>query len=66
MTVWNFRDQPLTPRAPAMKTGHVRLRPGFVDENQPPGGDLVLMPLPLAPPPRDVSAVLFAGVQAFF
>jgi hypothetical protein len=45
---------------------HVGLRPGFVDENQPSGGDLVLVPPPLQPPPRDVGAILLAGAEAFF
>jgi hypothetical protein len=49
-----------------MQPRHVGLRPGFVDEDQPAGGDLVLVPLPLPPPPRDVGAILLAGVQAFF
>src|SRR4051812_23829111 len=49
-----------------MQSGHVRLRPGFVDKDQSSGGDLVLVLSPLPPPMRDIGAILFAGVQAFF
>jgi hypothetical protein len=30
----DFRDQSLTPRAAAVQLGHVRLRPGLIDEDQ--------------------------------
>jgi len=49
-----------------MQSGHVCLRPGFIDEDQPSGGDLVLVLLPSTPSARDVGAILFAGVQTFF
>jgi hypothetical protein len=49
-----------------MQPRHVGLRPGFVDEDQAAGGDLVLVLLPLPPPTRHIRAILFAGVQAFF
>jgi hypothetical protein len=38
---------------------------GFIDEDQPSDGDLVLVSLPLRGPTRDVSAILFAGAQTF-
>jgi hypothetical protein len=66
MTVRHLRDQALTFGATTMQSGHVGLRPGFIDEDQSSGGDLVLVLLPLPPPSRDVRAILFAGVQAFF
>lgn len=66
MTVRHLRDQSLASGTASVQSGHVRLRPGFIDEDQPSGGDLVLVLLPLPPPARDVGAILFAGVQAFF
>jgi hypothetical protein len=49
-----------------VQTRHVRFGPGLVDENQPPGDDLVLVLLPQPSASRDISAVLLAGAQAFF
>src|SRR5882757_7794163 len=66
MTVWHLRDQALTFGATTMQSRHVGLRPGFVDEDQPAGADLVLVLLPLSPPPRHIGAILLAGVRAFF
>src|SRR5258708_13625169 len=66
MTARHLRDQSLASGAASAEPRHVGLRPGFVDENQPSGGDFVLVPPPLPPPPRDVGAILFAGVEAFF
>ena len=66
MTVRDLRDQALSNRASASDRGHVRLGPGLIDENQSSGIDLMLMGLPLLAPARDVRAVLFAGVEAFF
>lgn len=64
--VWHLGNQALTSGAAAMCTGHVGLRPGLVDEDQAGRTNLVLSLPPLLAPPRDVSAILLAGAQAFF
>jgi hypothetical protein len=61
----HFGDQTLTSGAAAMQAGHVGLRPGLVDEDQTGRTNLALPLLPLSSPPRDVSAILLAGAQAF-
>jgi hypothetical protein len=66
ITVRYFGDQPLAFGTASVQPGHVRLRPGFIDEDQSSGGDLVLVSLPLPAPTRDISAILLAGVEAFF
>jgi len=66
LAVGHFGDQALTSGAAAMQAGHVRLRPGLINEDQTGRTNLALPLLPLPPPPRDVSAVLLAGAQAFF
>ena len=66
LAVRNFGDQALTSGAAAMQAGHVRLRPGLVYEDQTGRTNLALPLLPLPPTPRDISAVLLAGAQAFF
>jgi hypothetical protein len=63
MAMRHLGDQALTFGATSVQPRHVRLRPGFVDENQPPGGGLLLVPLPLPPPARDVRAIPFAGAD---
>ena len=62
----NLRDQPLAARSPPMRSGHVGLGPGLVDEDQTLGIELSLMPPPSQPPARNVGPILLAGVQAFF
>jgi hypothetical protein len=49
-----------------MQAGHVCLRPGLVDKDQPGGINLALQPLPDLTPPGNIAAVLFTGVQSFF
>ena len=66
LAVRNLGDQALASGAAAMQAGHVRLRPGLVYEDQTGRANLALPLLPLPPPPRDISAVLLAGAQAFF
>ena len=66
LAVGHFGDQALTSGAAAMQAGHIRLRPGLINEDQTGRTDLALPLLPLLPPPRDISAVLLAGAQAFF
>ena len=66
LAVGHFGDQALTSGAATVHAGHVRLRPGLVNEDQTGRTNLALPLLPLPPPPRDISAVLLAGAQAFF
>jgi hypothetical protein len=64
--VRDFGHQPIATAAAAMKTRHIGLRPGLVDEDQAPGINPPLILLPLCPPARHVGSILFGGVQAFF
>ena len=62
----SLSDQLVTASAPAPERGHVGLRPGLVDEDQPRGIKPPLILLPLRPPPCDLRTILLAGEQAFF
>ena len=64
--VRNFRHQSPAFLATAVCPGHVRLRPGLVDEHQAGRRDGALAGFPLFTPTRDRGTVLFAGAQAFF
>ena len=64
--VRNFRHQPGTTGAAPVAAGHVGLGPSLVDEDQALGIKPALIHPPAGPPPGDVGAILFAGVQAFF
>jgi len=64
--VRDFRDQSLAARRAPVGACHVGLGPGLVDEDEARGIKPALILLPLCPPPRDVRAILLAGVQAFF
>jgi|HubBroStandDraft_6_1064221.scaffolds.fasta_scaffold391663_1 hypothetical protein len=66
LAVRNLGDQALASGAAAMQAGHIRLRPGLINEDQTGRTNLALPLLPLSPTPRDISAVLLAGTQAFF
>lgn len=66
MTVWNLGNQALANATPAAYWRHIRLGPGFIDEDQAGRINLALMFFPLLPPARDIRAVLLAGVQTFF
>ena len=66
LAVGHFGDQALTSGAATVHAGHVRLRPGLINEDQTGRANLALPLLPLPPPPRDISPVLLAGAQAFF
>ena len=66
LAVGHFGDQALASGAATVRAGHVRLRPGLVNEDQTARTNLALPLLPSPPPPRDISAVLLAGPQAFF
>lgn len=64
--VRNAPDQALPARGAAVRSGHVGLGPGLVDEDQTFGIDASL----IAPPPgaltRDVGSFLLGGAQSFF
>ena len=62
----DFRDQSLAARRAPVGACHVGLGPGLVDEDEARGIKPALILLPLCPPPRDVRAILLAGVQAVF
>lgn len=56
----------LAARAPAAGPGHVGLHPGFIDEDQAAGVNLVLVRLPAGPEPGQLRPILFLGHQRFF
>jgi hypothetical protein len=58
--------EPLPDRRPAPERGHVRLHPGFVDEDEARRIKPALILLPLCPAPRDRGSELFGGQNAFF
>ena len=58
--------QAIPARCPTAQGGHVRLHPGFVNEDQPLRVDPVLMPAPPLPPAGHVGPVNLAGQRAFF
>jgi hypothetical protein len=66
MTMWDLGNQALTHSAAAMQAGHVCLRPGLIDEDQPGSVNLALQALPDLTPAGNITAVLFTGVQSFF
>jgi hypothetical protein len=59
-------DQALTTRGASMLAGHVGLRPGLVDEDQPLGIDVALVALPPHTLAGNVRPVLLGRAQAFF
>jgi hypothetical protein len=66
MAVRNLGMKPLTPSAPAAQRRHIRLGPGFVDEDETARINLCLTRLPSAAATGDVRAVLLAGCDGFF
>ena len=66
MAMRHLRHQALATGRASVLAGHVRLGPGFVDEDQPVGVDVTLMALPAIALAPDVSAILLGGVQRFF
>lgn len=66
MPVRNFGVQPAALGRPATQRRHVGFRPGFVDENEPPGVNPALVFLPLLAPPGDLGSQLFGRQYAFF
>ena len=66
VAVRNDGLDPLAPLAPATKQSHVRLRPGFIDEHQPPGIDQGSELGPLPTSPGDVGPTALARDQRPF
>jgi len=66
MAVRDFGDQPASARRPAAAAGHVRLGPGFVDEDQPRRVDAPLMLSPSQTMALYVRAVLLARHEGLF
>jgi hypothetical protein len=62
----HFIHEALTHRTSPVCAGHVRLYPGFINENQTLWVDFVLMLLPQPAPAGNVRPILFAGVRSFF
>jgi hypothetical protein len=62
----HFGNQALTHSTATVQAGHVCLRPGLVDKDQPGSINLALQPLPDLTPPGNIAALLFTGVQSFF
>lgn len=66
VAVGGLGEQGLSPRAPATGPDHIGLGPGLIDEDQPGGINLALMPLPPGAAAGDIRPVLLAGVHGFF
>lgn len=66
MAVWHLGEIGLTTRTPTARAGHVGLHPGFIDEDQTLGVDLMLMGFPAGPEPSQFRPILFLGQQCFF
>ena len=64
--VWRFAWQALSAQRPSAKRRHVRLGPGFVDEDQTAGVDAVLIGHPLQAAARYIRPVALAGDQRLF
>jgi hypothetical protein len=59
-------DEPLSPWRPAAQAGHIGLRPGFIDEDQPPGVDEPLIASPSFAVATYVRAILLARDEGLF
>ena len=59
-------DEPLSPWRPAAQAGHIGLRPGFIDEDQPPGVDEPLIGSPSFAVATYVRAILLACDKGLF
>lgn len=66
MAVRNARDEALAARAPATERRHIGLDPGFVDENQTLGINLVLIAFPARAMAGYAGAILRGRENAFF
>lgn len=66
VAVRHLGPQPLAAPAAAMGAGHIRLGPSFIDEDEAPGIEPALIPLPARPSAGNVTAILLAGQHAFF
>ena len=59
-------DEPLAPWRPAAQAGHIGFRPGFIDEDQPPGVDEPLIGSPSFAVATYVRAILLACDKSLF
>ena len=66
MAMRDFGHQSAPARRPAVETGHVRFRPGFIDEDQPPGVDEPLIGSPSFAVATYVGAILLACDKSLF
>jgi len=66
VTIWHLGMEPLAFGSPATQRGHVRFRPGFINEHEPPGIKPPLIFLPLPAPSCHLGTELFGGQHAFF
>jgi hypothetical protein len=66
MAVRHARIKTLPAQAPAAQRRHVSLDPGFINEDQAPGVNLVLMGLPACALERDVATGLLGRQYGFF
>ena len=66
MTERSLVAQPLTPWGPAAQRRHIRLGPGFIDEDEAGGINPPTILQPLFASACDVGPVLFAGEQRLF
>jgi hypothetical protein len=62
----DFVDEPLALWRPAAQAGHIGLRPGFIDEDQPPGVDEPLIDSPSFAVATYVRAILLACDKGLF
>jgi len=63
---WHTADQSLAARTATIKTGHVGIHRGLVDEDKAGRIKKPLLPYPAPPGARHVRPLLFGGSQAFF
>ena len=59
-------DEALSPWRPAAQAGHIGFRPGFIDEDQPPGVDELLIGSPSFAVATYVGAILLACDKSLF
>jgi hypothetical protein len=64
--MWDLVDEALSPWRPAAQAGHIGLRPGFIDEDQPPGIDEPLIGSPSFAVATYVRAILLACDKGLF
>ena len=66
MAMRDRRAAPFTPQGPATKSGHLRVRPGLINEDQSLGVKIGLAVEPELAPREDVRALLLCRVRRLF